>query len=51
VKKTIFEMLLKEFHERIGSKELPSKKELEQLLGEMKTIRRKQWKSYAKRLP
>lgn len=51
VKKTIFEMLLKEFHEKLGSKELPDKKQIEELLDEIKTIRRKQWKTYAKRLP
>jgi hypothetical protein len=53
VKKTIYEMMLEEFHEKSGieGKEFPSEEEIQRLHTEIKEIRRRLWKEYAENLP
>lgn len=50
IKKTICDLVLKEFHEKIGNKGKPSKKEVEALLVELRDIKSGLWDRYAKSL-
>jgi Arc/MetJ-type ribon-helix-helix transcriptional regulator len=50
VKKAINEMILKEFHEKMGEDEKMTKKKLNKLQKEIKDIRQKLWEDYAKHL-
>ena len=45
-----FKRLLKEFHEKAGKKGKPTKKEEEEVLRELKEIRRDLWKKYEKKI-
>jgi Arc/MetJ-type ribon-helix-helix transcriptional regulator len=51
IKKTICDLVLKEFHEKIGRKGRPTKKEIEKLVAEIRGIRKGLWKEYAKHIP
>ena len=51
IKRTICELVLKEFHEKMGSKGKPTKKEVEELVSEIRQIRKGLWDEYAKHLP
>ena len=48
IKKTIFELILKEFHDKVAKKGKPTKNEEERVMAELKEIRRELWKKYAK---
>jgi len=48
IKRTIFDLILKEFHEKVAKKGKPTKKEEEKVLADLKDIRRELWKKYAK---
>ena len=50
VKKTINEMILKEFHEKLAEKEPITKKKLDNIQKEIKKIRKQLWDEYAKNL-
>ena len=50
VKKTINEMILKEFHEKLSDKKPLTKKKLDQIQKEIKDIRKKLWDEYAKHI-
>jgi Arc/MetJ-type ribon-helix-helix transcriptional regulator len=50
VKKAINEMILKEFHEKLGEDKKMTKKKLDKLQKEIKEIRQKLWEDYAKHL-
>ena len=50
VKKTINEMILKEFHEKLAEKEPITKKKLDTIQKEIKEIRKQLWDEYAKDL-
>jgi len=50
IKKTICDLVLKEFHEKMGKKGNPSKKEIEELVAELKDIRSGLWERYAKNI-
>lgn len=45
-----FERILKEFHKKAGKKGKPTKEEEEEILGQIKEIRRELWKKYQKKL-
>jgi len=51
VKKTICDMMLKEFHEKLGKKGVPTEKEGRKILADIKEIRRELWREYAESLP
>ena len=51
VKKVINEMILREFHEKLGKDKSMNKKKLNKLQQEIKEIRQKLWEDYVKRLP
>lgn len=50
IKKTINELVLKEFQESMGEDGTLSEKEIDTLAEEIKSIRKKLWKDYAKHL-
>jgi len=51
VKKTIYEMLLEEFHDQLGTESFPTEEEVQRLHAEIKEIRKELWKQYAEDLP
>lgn len=50
IKKTICDLVLKEFHEKMGTKGKPTKKEVVDLVSELKDLRRGLWERYAKNI-
>ena len=50
VKKLINEMILREFHEKLGEDKKINKKKLDKLQKEIKEIRQNLWEDYAKHL-
>jgi len=50
VKKTINEMILKEFHEKLSEKKPITKKKLANIQKEIKEIRKQLWDEYAKHI-
>jgi Arc/MetJ-type ribon-helix-helix transcriptional regulator len=50
VKKTINEMILKEFHEKLSEKQPITKKGLDDIQKEIKKIRKHLWEEYAKHI-
>jgi Arc/MetJ-type ribon-helix-helix transcriptional regulator len=50
IKRTICELVLKEIHEKIGTKGKPTKKEEEELLAQIDEIRRELWERHVKNI-
>ena len=50
IKKTINEMILKEFHDKLRDKEPLTKKKVDRIQKEIKDIRKQLWDEYAKHI-